>query len=164
MNRRPLLIALVAACMSTIAVNAATASPKDPAAFCQSHRDLDYPDAAFYGPKHQGRELPKEVAAADADHWRCMDGIVYVCNGGASGSACQKMYPSRKPHQAITEFCADNPGADFVAMAIIANSSSTWRCEGTQPEIIRTVELDKRGFMKSTWGAVSGFEASADPR
>jgi hypothetical protein len=112
------------------------------------------------------------VAAVDATNWRCMDGKVYVCNGGASGSACERMNPSRKPSRPVRETCENNPGQDFVAIAVIANSSSTWRCQGRTATIIKTVPLDKRRFMKETWAPLFDgrgkinreMELGADPR
>jgi hypothetical protein len=61
------------------------------------------------------------------------------------------MNPSREPSTEIRETCEDNPGQDFVAIAVIGNSAATWRCAGPVPAIIRTVPLDERGFMKETW-------------
>jgi hypothetical protein len=127
------------------------------AAFCRAHPTLDHPG--------RGEPLPQAVADVEATDWRCMDGRAWVCAGGAAGNACDRMDPSRRPSMDVREFCEDNPDADFVAMAYIANSASTWRCEGTTPRIIRTAPLDRRGFMKETWGLLSpGVELGADPR
>ena len=112
------------------------------------------------------------MAAVGATNWRCSDGKVYVCAGGAAGSACKKMNPSREPSQDIRQTCEDNPGQDFVATAIIGNSSSTWRCQGPTAKIIATVPLDGRGFMVQTWAPLfdargkinTGVELGADPR
>ena len=57
-------------------------------------------------------------------------------------------------------------------MAVISNSSSTWRCDVRIAKIIKTVPLDARGFMKETWvplfnarGKVNtDAELGADPR
>jgi hypothetical protein len=166
--------ALMFATAATIALPAASAATasKPLAAFCSANPDLDSPDRAYYGPAHGHGALPREVAAVGATNWRCMDGKVYVCAGGASGSACQKMDPSLQPSKDISETCADNPGQDFVATAVIGNSSSTWRCRGATPEIIKTVPLDRRGFMQQTWAPLfdargnidAAIELQADPR
>ncbi|HEU5017338.1 MAG TPA: hypothetical protein VFT69_05145 [Pseudolabrys sp.] len=134
--------------------------------------NVDFPARTFYRPKHKADDRPKEIAAVGATNWRCMDGKVYVCDGGASGSACEKMNASRTPSKDIRETCEYNPGQDFVAIAVIGNSASTWRCRGHTPEIIKTVPLDKRGFMKSTWALLfdgrgkirRNIEWGADPR
>jgi hypothetical protein len=149
----------------------AGAAPKTIAEFCRVHPDFDFPDLLSYEWKHEGG-VPKEVAAVGATNWRCMASKVYVCMGGASGSACWKMNPSLRPSTEIRESCEDNPGQDFVAIAVIGNSSSTWRCKGPDPTIIKTVPLDPRGFMKGTWSPlfdahgtiISNIEFGADPR
>ena len=151
--------------------HAATA-PNRLAAFCQANPNLDFPDRAFYGPDYKIGALPRDVVAVEATRWRCRNGKVYVCAGGAAGSACAKMDPSRVPSDSIRQTCQDNPGQDFVATAVIGNSASTWRCQGSTPTIIATVPLDSRGFMQQTWAplfdargkANTGIELGADPR
>src|SRR3546814_336624 len=171
MNPVPFVLMFAAA--ASIPVPAASAAaPKSIAAFCRANPNLDFPDRTFYGPKHEHGALPEEVVAVGATNWRCMDGKVYVCFGGASGSACQTMNASRTPSRDVRETCEDNPGQDFVAIAVIANSASTWRCRGSVPEIIATVPLDERGFMVETWAPLfdahgninQHIELSADPR
>jgi hypothetical protein len=150
----------------------ATTAPKSIREFCQVNPDLDFPDGAFYGPHYQRGIVPPEVAVVGATNWRCSDGKVYVCAGGASGSACKKMNASRKPSQEIQQTCEDDPGQDFVATAIIGNSASTWRCQGRTAEIISTVPLDRHGFMVQTWAPLFdargklniGVDLGADPR
>lgn len=127
---------------------AAGSAPQAMAAFCRKNPTLDFPTRDPHGTKIH---LPEALAAAGVTRWRCMDGKAYVCAGGAAGSACWKMDPSREPSQDIRETCEDNPGQDFVATAVIANSASTWRCEGPVATIIKTVPLDARDFMKETW-------------
>lgn len=164
-------LALIASASIALWASGTVASPLSVVAFCKVHPDLDFPNRVFYGPSRQGG-VPREVATVGATRWRCMDGRVFVCNRGASGSACLKMEASRAPSREIREACEDNPDQSFVATAVIANSSSTWRCEGQVPMIIRTVPLDARGFMKGTWfplldagGALdTKIEFGADPR
>jgi hypothetical protein len=151
----------------------ATAAPasKSITAFCRANPNLDFPDRAFYGSAHKAG-VPPELTAVEATDWRCMAGKVYVCAGGAAGSACKKMDPSRTPSTLVRETCEDNPGQDFVASAVIGNSSSTWRCRGRMATIIDTVPLDARGFMKQTWAPLfkadgkvnTDVELGADPR
>lgn len=117
-------------------------------AFCQKNPTVDFPSHVLHGTKIR---LPDRLKQAGVTNWRCMDGRAYVCAGGAAGSACWKMDPSREPSQDIRETCEENPGQDFVAMAVIGNSASTWRCEGPAATIIKTVPLDARGFMKGAW-------------
>jgi hypothetical protein len=168
------LFALIFATVTSIALPAARAAtaPKSVAAFCGANPNLDFPDRAFYGPDYKNGDLPRDVVAVGATNWRCRDGKVYVCTGGAAGSACEKMDPSRQPSKDIRQTCEDNPGQEFVATAVIGNSSSTWRCQGPTAKIIETVPLDSRGFMQQTWAPLfdargkinTGVELGADPR
>ncbi|MEA2739921.1 MAG: hypothetical protein QOH05_3228 [Acetobacteraceae bacterium] len=165
------LILAAAAGFACSGARAAT-EPKSIAEFCRANPNVDFPDHAFYGPRYKAGILPREVAAVEATNWRCNDGKVFVCAGGAAGSACSKMNPSREPSQAIRETCEDNPGQDFVATAVIGNSASTWRCQDSTAKIIATVPLDSRGFMVPTWAPLfdargklnTGIELGADPR
>jgi hypothetical protein len=95
--------------------------------------------------------LLKLVGDTGATDWRCMDGEVFVCVNSASGDWCSKKDPSRKPSANIEEFCADNPGSDYVTDVIETYLVSHWRCNGRKPVIDETWALDKRGFMQKMW-------------
>lgn len=165
------LILATAAMIGPPAAHAET-PPTSIREFCQANPNLDFPDRAFYGSHYRTGILPRDVAAVGATNWRCNDGKVAVCAGGAAGSACRKMNPSREPSEAIRQTCEDNPGQDFVATAVIGTSASTWRCQGPTAKIIATVPLDGRGFMVQTWAPLydahgkldTGVELGADPR
>jgi hypothetical protein len=86
--------------------------------------------------------------------WRCMDGNVLACETGASGNACQKMNSSKLPTAAISAFCLQQPNTEFVPMSIIGNSSASWKCVETVPQILKSVQLDKHNFMKGSWRKV----------
>jgi hypothetical protein len=166
-----IVILAVAASTSLPAARAETVS-KSISEFCRANPNLDFPDPAFYGRQYRSGTVPRDVAAVGATNWRCRDGVVYVCAGGAAGSACSKMNPSREPSQQIRQTCKENPGQDFVATAVIGNSSSTWRCQGSTAKIIATAPLDGRGFMMQTWAPLfdargklnTDVELGADPR
>jgi hypothetical protein len=148
--RSQLCLAYVLAALLTILglpEAGAAASTNPLAIFCRAHANADFPTRVV----KQSIRIKQTLAAVHATNWRCMDGKVYVCLRDASGSACLKMNPSRTPSDAIRETCVGNPGQPFVAIAVIGNSSSTWRCEDQKPVIIKTVSLDQRGFMKETW-------------
>jgi len=117
-------------------------------AFCRKNPTVDFPIRVLRGTEIR---LPDRLTAAGVTNWRCMHGRAYICADGAAGSSCWKMDPSREPTKDIRETCEENPGQDFVAMAVIGNSASTWRCEGPAATIIKTVPLDERGFMKAAW-------------
>jgi hypothetical protein len=172
MNTALLTLILAAAASIAFAGDLTATTPMSIREFCQANPNLDFPDRAFYGPHYKVGILPRSVAAVGATNWRCSNGKVYVCAGGAAGSACKKMNPSREPSRDIRQTCEDNPGQDFVATAIIGNSSSTWRCQGPTAKIIATVPLDGRGFMVQTWAPLfdargkinTSVELGADPR
>jgi hypothetical protein len=172
MNAASFVLTLATAATIGLPATRAETVPKSVAAFCHANPNLDFPARAFYGPRHGVGILPPEVASVGATNWRCRDGKVYVCAGGAAGSACAKMDPSRQPSEYVRQTCEDNPGQDFVATAVIGNSSSTWRCQGPTAKIIMTVPLDSRGFMKQMWAPLfnargninAGVELGADPR
>src|SRR5580692_3706835 len=86
------LMFATAASIGLPAARAATA-PKSISEFCQANPNLDFPDRAFYGLHYRDGILPRDVAGVGATNWRCSDGKVYVCAGGAAGSACKKMNP-----------------------------------------------------------------------
>ena len=88
--------------------------------------------------------------------WRCMDGDVFACATGASGSACQKMSAGKLPTAAISAFCIQQPNSQFVPMSVIGNSPASWKCVGPVPKILQSVQLDKRNFMKDSWLKVGG--------
>jgi hypothetical protein len=142
-----------------------------PVAYCRAHPTVDHPRIRDSGGM-EDNSYAQVIGAAGADNWRCMDGRVLVCNGGASGSGCYKLNPSLKPNKDIRDTCADRPNLDFVAMATTVYSSSTWRCRGKTPVIIKTYPLDKRGFLKATWRPLIGADGKprvgddlpADPR
>jgi hypothetical protein len=140
-------------------------------AYCRAHPTMDYPHTNKPGDL-EDNSLAADVAAAGADNWRCMDGKVLVCAGGASGSACQRADPSLKPSANIRDFCKTMPNADVVGTAYSLPSSSLWKCKGKTPVIIHTAALDKRHFLKHTWAPLLGadgrprkdIDLQADPR
>jgi hypothetical protein len=127
------------------------AAPHDVVAFCQMHATLDDPEKMFFSPNYKDGMLPKPVEDTEATKWRCMDGEVFVCMDSASGDWCSKKDPSRTPSAAFKDFCADNPGSDYITGALESYSASQWRCNGREPVIDQTWALDKRGFMQKMW-------------
>jgi hypothetical protein len=115
------------------------------------HGTLDYPERTFFGASYKYGMLPKPVQDTWATKWRCMDGEVLVCMNSASGDWCSKKDPSRKPSADIKDFCAANPGSDYVTAALEIYSASSWRCNGRKPVVLETWALDERGFMRKMW-------------
>ena len=126
------------------------------AAFCAAHPNSDNPAKAFYRPRFNPGLVPPEVARGGANAWRCMDGRVWVCNTGADGYACAKLNPNPTPSKPVRDYCAANPGSDFVPMVVIGDSASTWRCAGRMPRPLQTQSLDKRNFIRKAWRSLPG--------
>lgn len=121
-------------------------------AFCAANPNNDNPAKAFYGPRlYRPGLVPADVARSGANAWRCMGGRVLVCNIGADGYACQKLNPDPAASKPVRDYCAANPGADFVPMVVIGNSASTWRCAGRLPRVLQTQALDRRNFIGKSW-------------
>lgn len=121
-------------------------------AFCAANPNNDNPAKAFYGPRlYKPGLVPQDVARSGANAWRCMGGRVLVCNIGADGYACQKLNPNPIPSKPVRDYCAANPGSDFVPMVVIGNSARTWRCAGRMPRPLQTQALDQRNFIRKSW-------------
>jgi hypothetical protein len=179
MTRRFAAAALVLAALGLSATPAAVSArsnvhapgKRNVVAYCRTHPTVDHP-SIHDADGMEDNSFAHDIAGAGADNWRCMDGKVLVCAGGASGSACYKLDPSLKPNKDIIDTCKDRPELDFVAMATTVYSSSTWRCKGGKPQIIKTDKLDKRGFLKATWRPLvdahghirKDIDLPADPR
>jgi hypothetical protein len=141
----------ITAGLAGLAASAHAAPSFSVRAFCAANRNSDNPAKAFYGPGFRFGMVPKQVASAGANTWRCMDGRVLVCNVGADGYACQKLNPNPAPSKPVRDYCAANPGSGFVPMVVIGNSSRTWRCVGRTPRPIDSQSLDQRGFIRKSW-------------
>lgn len=115
-------------------------------AYCAAHKNDPGPGEI------PSDAVPADVKAAMAGTWRCMNGIVLVCNPGADGSAClryDKMDARRM--KAFRQFCQESPDNNFVPMVLSTGLASTWRCENKEPVQMTTVPLDRLGYRKSTW-------------
>jgi hypothetical protein len=120
-------------------------------AFCAANPNNDNPAKAFYGARFKPHMIPPKVARSGANAWRCMAGRAWVCDIGADGYACQKLNPDPAPAKPVRDYCAANPGSDFVPMVVIGDSASTWRCAGRLPRPLQTQALDPRGFIRKAW-------------
>jgi hypothetical protein len=137
----------------------AVPAPPDPTVFtdafefCRAAINKDSQEG-MQDKRYVGPAVPPAVAKAMKDEavwWRCMDGAIYACSTGASGSGCVQMSASKTPSSAVRSFCAQNPNSDFVPMSLVRSSSSTWKCNGDTPAIIQTYALDKRRYLKDSW-------------
>jgi hypothetical protein len=153
-DERHLAAALIAAIGSVSLISTAHAAGplSRVGAFCAANPNNDNPAKAFYGPRlFKPGQVPQEVARSGANTWRCMGGRVWVCSIGADGYACQKLNPDPAPSKPVRDYCAANPGSDFVPMVVIGASASTWRCAGRLPRPLQTQALDQRNFIRKSW-------------
>lgn len=123
---------------------AAHAEPRNLKAFCAAHK-------TYAGPGESGTKN-RAVLAMNADTWRCMGGRVWVCYLGASGAGClrtSRYDVSRR--RAFEDYCRQNPNIDYVPMSLQAGLASEWRCRGLSPVKIRSIPVDRLGYMTASW-------------
>ncbi len=138
------LVGLAAMIVVSGLIVKADAGPSNLRAFCATHKNNPGPGEESFA--------PPEVQAAGATNWRCMDGKVMICYGGASGSACARTERvDVRRRRAFGEFCSHNPGSDYIPSALTSGLSSSWRCNGLRPTLISKVPVDRLGYMKASW-------------
>jgi hypothetical protein len=115
-------------------------------AYCAAHKN-------YAGPGEQSEdELPVEVKAAGASYWRCANGKVMVCDGGATGFGCVKTAPAdARRMQTFRKFCRESPKSDYIPNALTVGLASEWRCRGTIPVMTGTLPVDRQGYFTDTW-------------
>lgn len=132
----------------------------DPFSYCRGVDTIDKPDDSYVGPavppavlEGLARALGVPRVEPRGVFWRCMDRRVYACAVGANLPCEEKADTSREPTRAMLDFCRSQPGADTIPMAVTGHAALfEWRCQGTQPAIIRTItEPDSRGFLANIW-------------
>lgn len=165
-----LIIAVLMSCGPKDAVNPEPVEPvqqtyDNPFEYCKETGTIDAP-----GPRYTGPEVPEIIAeklkqvygapeSAPLDvfingtYWRCMDGSVYACNVGANLPCQEKGDYSKTPDEGMVNYCAENPGSDFIPM--YASGRATvyeWKCTGKSPVIVKQIaETDKEGYIEDIW-------------
>lgn len=155
----------------TIALSACSQqSYDDPYAYCAAVGQIDAPDAHYTGPKMSDALFKDYLRAAKLDEngdypdtfkqmttWRCMEGKVYACNFGANIPCDSKANTDKTPSQAITDYCKENPGAEFIPMAVTGhNVIYNWHCKNDTPEILEAFDtVDAAGYASSFWQALT---------
>ena len=129
---------------ASLAVTAQANTSTDVRAYCRMH-----PHSA--GPGEEA-DVPRAVRAANADHWRCKNGKVMVCFGGASGRACLRTDPmDGRRLAAFRQFCRTNPGNDIPYALTTGLATPDWRCVGTRPVASNPVPVDRDGYFIESW-------------
>ncbi len=143
----------------------------DPFSYCKCAGTIDVPDNRYKGEKLPDSLIPdikKKMDLADdvtpdyirdTTTWRCMDGKVFICMTGANLPCLEKADTSRKPDEAMNDFCKANPDLDYIPAAVTGRSTVyEWRCSGTKPVTVKQVSIpDKQGYRSDIW-----FELGAD--
>jgi len=137
----------------------------DPFAYCAAVGNVDVPGPPYVGPKVPDK-LVKAVRKAFAlspmaskewviqeTVWRCMNGRVWVCFGGANIPCGVKADTSQEPTQEMVAFCRTHPQAISIPASVRGRATVyQWRCEKGQPTIVKQVfTADSRGFISEFW-------------
>jgi hypothetical protein len=131
----------------------------DPVAYCRAVGTIDKPDMRYTGPKltpWMAKELNLNPDQGNAMEWRCAGGKVLACVYGANIPCGSKAVTSRKPTQAILNYCRQNPGSAFVPMFVTGHETAvSWACRGKQPIVTGVAEVDAQGYAKAYWKKMS---------
>jgi hypothetical protein len=160
-------LAIAVLVASALAANAASAADtfRDPFAYCAAVGTIDAPDARYIGPATPpavARGLQRAFGVAPSEplapfergtSWRCMDGAVWACNVGANLPCQEKPDADPQPTEGMREYCASNPGSDFIPMYVTGHGTLfEWSCDGTTPKRGKQIaQLDARGYVASIW-------------
>ncbi len=157
------LILLLAGCATGRGPSGGTYT--DPFSYCASVGTVDVP-----GPPYEGPPVPDNLVKAVRKtfgispmateewvrgkiKWRCMDGRVWVCFGGANIPCMVKADTSQVPSPAMVAFCRVHPQAITIPASVRGRATVyEWRCEDGQPQIVRQIYTpDGRGFISQFW-------------
>ena len=138
---------------------AAAQSVTDPVAYCRAVGTIDKPDARYQGPKlpdWMAAKLNLQPSQAKMMEWRCADGAVLACLYGANIPCDAKADTSRTPTAAISDYCRQNPGSDFVPMYVTGHETViSWACHGADPAVVSAGAVDAQGYAKAFWEPVT---------
>jgi hypothetical protein len=150
---------LASAVMLVAASPALAQSFTDPVPYCRAVGTIDSPDARYTGPKlpvWMAAKLQLEPSQAKFMEWRCAQGAVLACLYGANIPCDAKAVTSREPTPAVTQYCQENPGSNFVPMFVTGHETVvSWACQGTDPVVTRVEAVDAEGYAKAFWQPVS---------
>jgi hypothetical protein len=83
--------------------------------------------------------------------FRCMKGLVFVCNYGANVPCGGRADTTRRMPE-VDRYCRQNPNDERVPMAVTGDYTIyTWACERGKPSITDIEQLDQRGFGVRFW-------------
>lgn len=131
----------------------------DPIDYCKTVGTIDRPDARYTGPKlpeWMAKDLNLKPNQGKFMEWRCAKCEVLACLYGANIPCNSKANSSRKPTQAIVDYCKQNPDSTFVPMVVTGHETTvSWACHGTSPSVIKSAAVDAQGYAKAYWRKVT---------
>ncbi len=108
-------------------------------------------------PNSDGARATPQMSKQDIDEYaestvfRCMNGLVFVCNYGANIPCGGRADTTRRMRE-VDRYCRQNPNEEMVPMAVTGHSTIyTWACERGKPRITDQQQLDQRGFSVLFW-------------
>jgi hypothetical protein len=137
----------------------------DPFTYCASVGNADVPGLPYKGPRVPPI-LVKMVRKAfgispmatdkwvkEEVRWRCMNGRVWVCFGGANIPCMVKANTSDRPTPQMVAFCKTHPHALKIPVNVRGRATVyEWRCEDGKPQIVKEIYTpDSRGFISQFW-------------
>ena len=140
------LVALAAAFLvSLIGLSPTQAQPRNPHAFCATHRNGAGPGELSEA------QVPAAMRGEGALAWRCQDGRTLVCVLGATGGACERTAPVNGARlRSFRQYCRQNANQD-IPNALLHGLASTWRCAGLRPVKVEDYPVDRAGYARGSW-------------
>ncbi len=157
---------IVLAALIAAGCSSAPKTYDDPFAYCAAVGTLDTPDARYTGAAVPDAIINGYLLAAgltgstepldvlrQTTTWRCMDGSVMACNYGANLPCDAKANTDSTPTQAMNDYCAQNPGSDFIPMSVTGHETIyNWSCDGGTALAGEAIaQPDAAGFLVNIW-------------
>ena len=128
----------------------------DPFKYCIAVGTIDAPDSRYTGPTvpnavKEGLRNMGHPASEAGTVWRCMDGKLFACNGGAN-LTCSGANASTEPSPDMVQWCKENPDSHIPATITGHATIYIWDCQGNVPRIVQQVfTVDPSGFIADSW-------------
>ncbi len=157
---------IVLAALIAAGCSSAPKTYDDPFAYCAAVGTLDTPDARYTGAAVPDAIINGYLLAAgltgstepldvlrQTTTWRCMDGSVMACNYCANLPCDAKANTDSTPTQAMNDYCAQNPGSDFIPMSVTGHETIyNWSCDGGTALAGEAIaQPDAAGFLVNIW-------------
>ena len=124
--------------------------------YCLAVGTIDAPDSRYTGPPvpdavKEGLQALGHWTSEPATVWRCMNGKVLACNGGAN-LPCWEANTSTEPSPDMVQWCQENADSPIPAAVTGHATIYIWECQAGVPRIVKQVfNVDSRGFVADFW-------------